>query len=693
MTVKFPLVPTVDDLASDRLDVRPADPFNPPGLTNFLGTLQVDRDLMAVRSIAFPPLWGSDVVSGQLFVDGRFVQGLGEPLSFTWYPDRIVRETAVDELRLRSTTALAVGQPGVVVVLEIETTRAARTVDLRLRTTSAVRREVMALREACPVGEATSCQPDVGRGAWVATGTQTGAVMVQGIVGVPVSLEDGDLLLTVPVTPGAPTRLTFIVACGDDATGALDCYDRLAADPQAILAEARENWNAELAAAVTPGNDRYSGHLPQLATSDHALWRLYWTGILGVITFKRDNPASVLGRVYDTLMPRYWPTITFLWDYSLSSVVHALLDPEPMRSQLEHWMRSDVHTCMGTSWLTGDGVGMWYGVNDYAMTRLVLDHVRWTGAWSWLQTEIDTGDGPTTPLDQVVRHAGAWKQFQKASGLADYGGIGNLLECVSTYVHEVASLNAANVHNLRAAGDLLAAVGRGDEAGPLRAEADDLVKRLLDLYVDGEGHFVARFPDGSRRSVRHVYDLLTVLHAIPDDLGDRHDELVHAWETDLRTDRWLRALSVRDLDATFSVRADHQYNGAYTAWPSEVVRGLYRIGEGARAAAWLRGLAASANQGPFGQAHFVEQVVDPIAGGARKAPPELPYISDWACSSGGSWVAAIIEGVFGVQAGLDRITARPCLDGFDPHAALVGLTHAGETYDVTASGLVATATP
>ena len=44
---------------------------------------------------------------------------------------------------------------------------------------------------------------------------------------------------------------------------------------------------------------------------------------------------------------------------------------------------------------------------------------------------------------------------QTASGLADYGGLNNLLECVNTYLHEVASLNAANVFNLRAAAEVL----------------------------------------------------------------------------------------------------------------------------------------------------------------------------------------------------------------------------------------------
>ena len=45
-------------------------------------------------------------------------------------------------------------------------------------------------------------------------------------------------------------------------------------------------------------------------------------------------------------------------------------------------------------------------------------------------------------LEEYANH---YKKFLKPSGLADYGGINNLLECVSTYTHEVASINSANI--------------------------------------------------------------------------------------------------------------------------------------------------------------------------------------------------------------------------------------------------------
>lgn len=691
MTPATPTIPTAADLGSDRIAVRAADLWSPPGLTNFLGTVQVDRDLMAIRALYAAPLWAPDVATGHLYVDGQFVQGTGTTLHVTWYPDAIVREVELGPLRLTSTTFMAVGNPGVVVHLAVTTTGPDQRVRVRLRTDSRVRREVLSLREPFPPGDPDNqVTIDRDRSARVATSPETGAVLVQGLVGDQVAVsDDGDLDVHLDVSSSGPATTAFVVAMGPDDATALRCFDDLAADVDGARAAACACWDAELAAIVTPGNDRYAGHLPALETDDHALWRLYWTGILGVVMFRRDNPASVLGRTYDTLMPRFWPTITFLWDYSLSSGTHALLDPDPMRRHLEHWMATDVHTCMGTCWLTGEGVGMWYAVNDYAMIRLVDDYVRWTGDVDWLTTP--TADG-RTPLEHVVRHAQSWRDFQTPSGLADYGGIGNLLECVSTYVHEVASLNAANAWGLRTAATLLER--HGDPAaftvkpGDLRDDADEIVARLRELYVPGQGHFAARFPDGRTVPVRHCYDLLTVLDTIPDDIADLHDDLVAHWEAELRTDRWMRALSIRDRDAPFSVRADHQWNGAYTAWPSEVAAGLYRIGRGGHAAGWLRTMAASANQGPFGQAHFAEGVIDPVGDGARKVPPEEPYINDWACSSGGSWVELVINGIFGVATDGDTLTASPQLDGFDRRSRLRGLSHRGRLFDITVDGAV-----
>jgi hypothetical protein len=116
---------------------------------------------------------------------------------------------------------------------------------------------------------------------------------------------------------------------------------------------------------------------------------------------------------------------------------------------------------------------------------------------------------------------------------------------------------------------------------------------------------------------------------------------------------------------------------------------LYKIGQVDLAFDWLKGLSKSANQGPYGQAHFCESVVNPEAGGAIKAPSDFPYINDWTCSSNGAWSNIIIESIFGVRAGMSGIEARPQFGKFDPNATLRNLRFQGKLYTVTRNGLVA----
>jgi hypothetical protein len=157
---------------------------------------------------------------------------------------------------------------------------------------------------------------------------------------------------------------------------------------------------------------------------------------------------------------------------------------------------------------------------------------------------------------------------------------------------------------------------------------------------------------------------------------------------ELKTDHWMRALSPYDEDAIFSDRPDHQWNGAYPAWPAQALSGLFTLGEASLAYEWMNGLAESANQGPFGQAHMVESAAPTDGGGARKAHFHMPYITDWAVSSGGAWVTMVIESVFGARATMyDGISATPMLAAGDESATLENLRYQGKCYSIDRKGI------
>jgi hypothetical protein len=699
-----PTIPTVDDLAADEVTHHYDDMMAPTGLTNFLGTVRVDHDLTALSAVQFPPVSQGLAQTAALFVDGRLFESWGVPVTHAWRPDRVVRSATLPGLEIETVTACAPGRPAVVIDIRVRNTGTKpRAVGLGLSLSSRVVLSADAWLDAESPSGATIARAETDR--MVFSSAATTACGIQRLdleaeyraSGVATPTDDlelglggngrgGSVSVTVEMDAGATARVGYVHVVAATEEEAQTHYGQLVADVPAVVASAEEFWNAQLAAAFTPGNSEYSGHLPVLDTADDDLRRLWWWAALGVIWFRRDFAGNVLGRTYDTLMPNYWGTTTFIWDYSLSSLSHALLDPAEMRRQLLHWISLDIHAHFGSSSLTGGPVGRWYSVNDYAMIRLVHDYVRVTGDLAFLDEPTPEG----TVRETLLTWATAWRDLRGNSDLADYGEIDNLLECVSSYTHEVASLNAANVWNMRTVADLLDLVGDGPAASELRDAASDLLPHVLALYRDGEGYFAARQPDGVELPVRHCYDFSIVGTVIPDDLpAQTRAEMVAFFQRELQTPSWMRALSPWDPDASFSVRPDHQWNGAYPAWPADAGRALSRLGADDVLLSWLPGLARTANQGPMGQAHFVDEAVPEINGGARKAPPQLPYIIDWSCSSSGAWTALTIEALFGIRVGANGdITAGGAVERLDPRAVLRGVRAGGRLVDVAADGSV-----
>ncbi|PFG67702.1 hypothetical protein B0O41_2523 [Propionibacteriaceae bacterium ES.041] len=714
-------IPTVDDFTSATIEDRYDDMISPFGLTNHWATVQVDHDVLAVRSLNVPPVSQGDSVSGRLYLAGRLAQASGQPVRHTWRPDRVLRETVIDDWHVETVTVVPWGEPGVLVRIRVTNTAATRRA-LRLgvwvhslvtqadhpwlaaeppQQDNSLHRQG-SWRWGSPQpgrdGEGVRCRRDLspaGRQvADVPSGPPAHSLQVLlDSAGEPV--EDRSptprlIEIDTDLDAGRSWEGSYLHLIGADEEALRAAADRIRGDAAGAVEAAESAWNAELEAIFTPGNDLYGGSLPRLETSNAALRALYWWGALGTIWFRRDNPASVLGRTYDTLMPRYWQTTTFIWDYSLSSHVHAQLDPNVLRRQLAHWVGLDINRHFGTEWLTGGPVGYWYSVNQYAMVRLVSDYLRFTGDLAFLAEEIVGPDGNRRSVGDHLRDwAVSWMDKRGSSPLADYGDIDNLLECVSSYVHEVASLQAANVWSMRTAAAVSDLEGRTEDAARLRDAATDLVPEVLALYRPGDGFFNARQPDGTLQPTRHCYDFATVGTTIAADLDDScRAEMVDFFDRELRTPAWLRALSAADADAGFSVRPDHQWNGAYPAWPADAARSAIALGGAEIVADWVQGLSRTVRQGPPGQAHFVEDAVPPIDGGARKAPGQYPYLIDWSCSSAGAWCELVIGSIFGLEVGLDgAVTASGCLDSFDPRARLVDLVVRGERYQVDQSGV------
>jgi hypothetical protein len=156
---------------------------------------------------------------------------------------------------------------------------------------------------------------------------------------------------------------------------------------------------------------------------------------------------------------------------------------------------------------------------------------------------------------------------------------------------------------------------------------------------------------------------------------------------ELGSEKWMRALSQSDVDATWNIRPDHSCLGAYAAWPAMSAKGLYRIDSAAKIAPWLREVAKAGNQGPIGQGHFVEDVFPPVNGGARKASEDPPYIEDWCCIAAGAFTELVIDSIFGAELTMsDGIRVQSRLTEFDASARLEDLPYQGGWWTISKDG-------
>jgi hypothetical protein len=693
-------LPRPEDCASAALTVRAGELFNPPGLTNRLGCLQAAFDLAGVQHVTFPPYSCGDAVLGACALNGTATAAAGVPLTFRWRPDRIERAMEFDGFALASTTVMAVGAAALAVEVRVRNL-ADRPREARLRLLAG--EGVVRSDDGWRTPDSPRESPRLSTTPW--EGTPPPATLVRNTRE---AAADGLILLsrtsaaalaqrtapppTAPsgrafefvrtLGPGEESAVVLHVGVGPDRSAALAAATPVAF--QHLAAAAAADWTAELAAAFTPGNDRFGGHLPTLATRCEPLRALYLNAVLAVLVMRRITPHGPHPHTYVTLMPRYWVTTSFLNDWSLTALLLVLLDPACVRAHAERWLERGVERHFGLEYVSGASTGNWYSCNAYAMTRLISTYVRVTGDEAWLDRPV-AGRTVAAHLDGLADHV---LSLDRGSGLGDYGDRNSLLEAVGTYEHEVASLNAAAAWVLREVAVFAERRGGKDRAAALRGEARRIAAALQELAAE-DGSWRCRGRDGTLTPVRHVWDFIHVLNLVPDDVpAERRDAMVRFFARELQTPEWLAALSPLDEDAGFSLRPDHQWNGSYPAWVALAVGALARAGQDRLLADWLPGLARATAQGPLAQAHFTAAAAPLLAGGARKAPTEWPYITDWAALCAGSFLDVIVLDLFGAEFGFDRLTARPRLAVLDPGAELRNVRWRGGDHTIRADGKV-----
>lgn len=600
---------TLEQLAGNWLAPAKEEDFSPPGITNFHGAVQVKWDISGIQNWTCAPT-GMGTPTALLYVrDGDRIRRFSrEGLEFRWKAYEIDRRCD----GVHTTLRMPAGKPAVIERLRFDR-------DMTIYLVFGGLPRVWRFTDYWNLPPDDIPQFNVrrsGRG-FLIDDTKTfgfAEFVAPGKLAVYRDLNDW-LDGNAPREGRGKVGVAEIsVNAGEEIfwTGVQGCEEPVAIDPATEWESGPADWRRVWEAAFTSGNREFSGHLP---THNGDLSRLYHMSVLSLLMTRRFAPRPTprsqtatggqciwveekrpLEQAYVAIGLEGAITTMFLWEVEFQAPVLARLDPQVLRAQLEAMMRVDLHHHWGVEIVSGAGAGMGYGVNPGAFLSAVSDYVRISGDRDWAMRHLDY-------LRTCAR-----------PGLTDYGEYQNILECVSTYEHAIASFNALNVAGMRFLHEL---TGERRYA----EQADALAREVLSLYAGGP--FACRQPDGSRRVVKTILDFIYVGRFMTGDLPDEVKRgMVRFFEDELKTDHWLYALApsdpnalTKDLPAFQTYRADHQATGAYDGWPARAASALIRMGERETTTAWLKRLQnATTYEGPFGQAHFIHD-----DGIARKA--------------------------------------------------------------------------
>lgn len=598
-------LPSLDELAGSWMPVGTL--LNMPSVNNFHGALHAGTNLLSFLELTFPPL-SQGGESCRLALNGVNVQAHES----RWHPYQMQRRANVGSLTLQSTVRMGFEQQLVLIELQVcNTGSKPASADIAVALGGYLRSYPGTWTWGVPRQysdfSAWNGQLADSRKTLVTADNITGTAAAFAFPSPPDKLTaeggSGSAEWQLRLGPGERRILRVVMAAetGTDEAiaAAADAREHFAA----TFAQARTGWEQRFIDAFTPGNSHFSGSLPVLVTDDRQLRDLYYRSILSVLESERTNFPQYFPRTYITAGPQWGVTLSYFWDTSLFAPILVLLDPDMAREQAKQWLELGIYNGYAVDALSGELVGPWYSANDLSVFTMLHTYVTLTGDMGFLNEQA----GTMSVIDHLQSIALHWQQLVvPATGLADYGDRANLLEEVATYVNQVPSLNAANVWMMRQVADLRQTRGESSTAGQLRQQADQLAKKVLELYVPGQGVWETVHDDGTRVAVRHVYDFDTIGKLLSDDLTPQmRAEMAHFVTTELLAGGWMRALSLSDSEAAVALRPDHGSNGAYDSWPALAAGAMGRLGGYEQMLHMLRDFDSVGAEGPFSQSHEV----------------------------------------------------------------------------------------
>jgi len=707
---------SLDDLATAWLPRRISELAAMPGLNNDIGAIQVEADIAAIKHPVFPPYSGGNEITGITLFNGRQLAQVVPHVEVRWRAFEIERRCESGGWRLESRTALLPDQPGVLVQVKVTNVRnlgrrlkigfvcSGRSVNTGNEgyawAVPTIPTDVFSFTQAGGLRQSVTAigLPD----SRCFTNEAGNAHCVHSLWPAPARWEQERIpVWETEVEPGKSFVLNLLCTFHAERAQAEGIARQWYRQEERVWAAARARYEGLWKAAFTPGNAIFSGHMPLLESPHDALKRLYYNGVLTLLTCRRVYPHALMKPCYLTLWPRRGEGSAYLpWDLGCTSGTLARLDPSSLRDQYLSLVSGPWLDYQVTNLFANTYGGWPCCAHPQAVYTTAINLLRWAGDESWMSASVvrqpkhvqgfeaasqgqvttaQRGQARTmTGLDAVREAILVHRQRHLPNkAIVDFGVRGSYLECITTYGHGTAGHTAMQAWAMRQGAALL----KEDTAAEVKALED----AVLDLYNSSAGYFHCEYPDQSRYAAANLYDLGLVLNH----LGGRlprsvTKEIVQFVRSELLTPTWAHCLWPQDLDVVSGVRCDHQWNGSFPAWLPQFVLGAIKAGEGGDwVADWLEGVARVTRQGPFGQAYWGEDVYAPECGAAAKCYDELPQGNHWVISSGAMFAEMVLDGICGISPDLSgRVTLQPGLRPWAQECAIANIAVHGRNYNL-----------
>jgi hypothetical protein len=675
-------IPTLDELAGDWQST--SNLLSLPAINSALGSSKAVREALAVGDLSFPPITMTGS-TGSLLIDGQ------APVldQARWFPYQALRTATAGSLGIETAVRMLYEQRGLMFHVAVTNNGTApQTFELKINLSANTSRHVhwgWGVPRDKDTNRFAAVTMDKGRSLLLhdSHGELANCFsFAQAPDALSAEGDSGQALWRVTLSPRATLAVDYVLAIGEKEDAVHDLATNTADHFSMAFDEVKTDWQKRFDAMFALKNSYFSGHLPVLVSSDAKLRRMYYMSAVSILSVLRTG-FPMARRVYVSNTPESNCTMMYFWDTREWATILALLDPEMLKQYLRAWLGKGIYNGYAEEYLTGTLQGPWYSANDYSVFILLNSYLNVTGDRAFLSEKIND----KTVLEHMDAIATHWKMLVRPGRtLADYGKAANLLECVPTYINEVASFNAANVWMMRRVAEIQEAQGNKTRAEELRADANHLLPAVLALYEPGQGVWDALHRDGTRVQVRHVFDFATIGLTIPEELSPTmRDEMTGFVARELLTDHWMRAQSLTDIAASKSNRPDHGPMGAFCAWPAETMAAMCAFGKFDEALNFLHRCTGVTYEGPFSQSReLVGKTPDAAAHITSRGGSPNSH-QTYNASNGGSFAETILRSFFGYQPDLlgHNIVIDTKPRGFQ--GQLLNVQQANQLYNITST--------